>query len=347
MSKRVIGTPEFEAKQLFNDYINISHLFEYFYEDASPPDGVSKKDYIEELRKEFYKLRIEEAKRLLGLPQEIIYYYYEFSDGQVFEGRIGYGTLERRDKDHRTSCISPVYDYLKRFPDTKPKLLTNDTHYKTENIIYLYNREKNRFNTKMRIQINPRSLLNLEHICEVLYKLHPSVLDYLVEMERSLGDIFGFIDLKNPSLKEREFLANIAEEVDYSKEPEEPEEPEEPKDLIKIIEEFKKDQESTRFHKLRKYIQLDTDEYIPMKIYVEVEDPVIGRKLKELVEALEKTRAPEQFYFHKKEVDEDAYFAEGYNLTMNEEQKKQLKEFMDGKDAKSLEKLLREKKLYP
>ena len=50
----------------------------------------------------------------------------------------------------------------------------------------------------MHIQINPRSLLNLQHICEVLYKLHPSVLNYLVEMERSLGDILGFIDLKNP-----------------------------------------------------------------------------------------------------------------------------------------------------
>ena len=196
----------------------------------------------------------------------------------------------------------------------------------------------------MQIQINPHSLLNLEHICEVLYKLHPSVLNYLVEMERSLGDILGFIDLKNPSLKEREFLANIAEEVDYSKEPEEPEEP---KDLIKIIEELKKDQESTRFHKLRKYIQLDTDEYIPMKIYVEVEDPVIGRKLKELVEALEKTRAPEQFYLNKKEIDEDAYFAEGYGLTMNEDQKRELEEFIDGEDVKSLEKLLREKKLYP
>ena len=199
----------------------------------------------------------------------------------------------------------------------------------------------------MQIQINPHSLLNLEHICEVLYKLHPSVLNYLVEMERSLGSILGFIDFNNMSLEERKFLANIAEEVDYSKEPEEPEEPEEPKDLIKIIEEFKKDQESTRFHKLRKYIQLDTDEYIPMKIYVEVEDPEIGRKLKELVETLEKTSATEQFYLHKKEADEYAYFAEGYNLTMNEEQKKQLKEFIDGNDVKSLEKLLREKKLYP
>ena len=55
----------------------------------------------------------------------------------------------------------------------------------------------------MRIEINPRSLLNLEHICEVLYKLHPSVLDDLVEMERSLGDILGVINLNNLSLKER------------------------------------------------------------------------------------------------------------------------------------------------
>ena len=98
---------------------------------------------------------------------------------------------------------------------------------------------------------------------------------------------------------------------------------------------------------LRRYIQLDTDEYIPMKFYVEVEDPVIGRKLKELVEALEKTRAPAEFYLNKKELDEDAYFAEGYGLKMNEEQKKQLNEFIDGKDVESLVKLLRDKKLYP
>ena len=71
----------------------------------------------------------------------------------------------------------------------------------------------------MHIEINPRSLLNLENICEVLYKLHPSVLDYLVEMEKSLGDILGVIDLNNLSLKEREFLANIYQEEDYSSEP--------------------------------------------------------------------------------------------------------------------------------
>ena len=199
----------------------------------------------------------------------------------------------------------------------------------------------------MRIQINPHSLLNLKNICEVLYKLHPSVLNDLVEMERSLGKILGFIDLNNPSLKEREFLSDIVEEVDYSKEFEKPEELEEPKVLLKIIEDLKKHENSCRFHELRKYIQLDTDEYIPMKIYVEVEDPIIGKKLKELVEALEKTRAPEQFYFNKREIDEDAYFAEGYGLTMNEEQEKQWRDFYDGEDFEGLEKLLREKKLYP
>ena len=68
----------------------------------------------------------------------------------------------------------------------------------------------------MLIEINPRSLLNLEHICEVLYKLHPSVLDYLVDMERRLGRVLGFIDLNNASLEEREFLADIYEKVDKS-----------------------------------------------------------------------------------------------------------------------------------
>ena len=102
-----------------------------------------------------------------------------------------------------------------------------------------------------------------------------------------------------------------------------------------------------RFHELRKYIQLDTDEYIPMKIYVEVEDPVIGKKVRELVQTLEKTRAPEQFYLNKKEMDEYAYFAEGYDLTMNKEQKRQSDNFFDGEDVEGLEELLRKEKLYP
>ena len=191
----------------------------------------------------------------------------------------------------------------------------------------------------MRIEINPRSLLNLEHICEVLYKLHPSVLDDLIEMERNLGGILGKIDLNNPSEKEREFLANYYQTQDYSVEEEIEEEIEE--------EEIKENVNEFIFHNQRKYIQLDTDEYIPMKIYVEVEDPIIGKKVRELVGALERTRAPEQFYLNKKEMDEDAYFAEGYGLTMNEEQKKQRDDFFWGEDVEGLEKLLRKEKLYP
>ena len=194
----------------------------------------------------------------------------------------------------------------------------------------------------MRIEINPRSLLNLENICEVLYKLHPSVLDDLVEMERSLGSILGTIDLNNLSLEEREFLSRNYQE-DYSSDTFTQDENEEFKNKY-FSEEY---ENACRFHELRKYIQLDTDEYIPMKIYVEVEDPVIGKKVRELVEALEKTRAPEQFYLNKKEMDENAYFAEGYGLTMNEEQKRQSDDFFDGEDVEGLEELLKRENLYP
>ena len=194
----------------------------------------------------------------------------------------------------------------------------------------------------MRIEINPRSLLNLEHICEVLYHLHPSVLDDLIEIERSLGQILGFIDLDNVSLEEREFLAENAKELDLSSEKEEYKNKQ-----SKSAQEIKEHENARRFNELRRYIQLDTDEYIPMKIYVEVEDPVIGKKVRELVEALERTRAPEQFYLHKKEVDEDAYFAEGYGLTMNEEQLKSRNDFLDGEDVEGLEEFLRKEKLYP
>ena len=218
----------------------------------------------------------------------------------------------------------------------------------------------------MIIEIKPRSLLNLEHICEILYKLHPSVLNDLVDMERSLGTILGTIDLNNLSFEERNFLADNSEEVDFSNE--EPKtqkelkilnkkddndylkilnETNEKSKLLSTIQEMLEDKNACRFHTLRKYIQLDTDEYIPMKICVEVEDPVIGKKVKELVEALEKTRAPEQFYLNKKELDEDAYFAEGYGLTMNEEQRKKFDDFFWGEDVEGLEELLRKEKLYP
>ena len=196
----------------------------------------------------------------------------------------------------------------------------------------------------MRIPINPRSLLNLENICEVLYKLHPKVLDYLLEMQRSLGAVLGAIGLDNLSLEERKFLSRFHELISQD---------DEVTQDNKCLKEYESNNpdvnilNNENFHYLRKYIQLDTDEYIPIKIYVEVEDHVIGRKVKELVEALEKTRAPEQFYFNKKELDEDAYFAEGYGLTMNEEQKKQRDDFLDKEDVVELKELLIKEKLYP
>ena len=217
----------------------------------------------------------------------------------------------------------------------------------------------------MRIEINPRSLLNLENICEVLYKLHPSVLDYLVEMERSLGKVLGFIDMDNPSLEEREFLSNNFSQTDYSSEPVLNEnllisslykdyvnpykitEEDSKSKLLKAIEKLKYDLNWEEFNKLRKYIQLDTYEYVPIKIYVEVEDPIIGKKVCELVRALEKTRAPEQFYMNKKEIDEDAYFAEGYNFKMNEEQKKKHDDIFNYNDVEALKKLLIKENLYP
>ena len=100
------------------------------------------------------------------------------------------------------------------------------------------------------------------------------------------------------------------------------------------------------FKRLLKYLQLDTYEYIPIKIYVEVEDPVIGKKVRELVRVLERTDAPEQFYLHKREEDTDAYFAEGYGLTMNEEQKKKKEDLFLNHDPEKLKKLLIKEKLY-
>ena len=127
----------------------------------------------------------------------------------------------------------------------------------------------------MRIEINPRSLLNLENICEVLYKLHPLVLDDLIEMERSLCNVLGFIDFDNISLEEREFLSKIYQEKDLTIETNKQDEEYE---TNKQNEEY---ENACLFHELRKYIQLNTDEYINMKIYVEVEDPVIGKKVRE------------------------------------------------------------------
>ena len=214
----------------------------------------------------------------------------------------------------------------------------------------------------MHIEINPRSLKNLEQICEILYKLHPSVLHYMVdELIEDTGCILGCNDGKNYTFEQREKLTSFrleeneedeevkGEDEEVKGEDEEVKgEDEIPfKEIINIMHgdgEYPED--IFVFNRLLKYLQHDTYEYIPIKIYIEVEDPVIGKKVKKLVSFLEKTDAPEQFYLHKREEDAYAYFAEGYGLAMNEEQEKKIKDFYEKNDFQKLKKLLIKEKLY-
>ena len=228
----------------------------------------------------------------------------------------------------------------------------------------------------MHIEINPRSLKNLEQICEILYKLHPSVLHYMVdELIEDTGCILGLNDGKNYTFEQREKLTSFRvkedEEEDKEDNKDNKEENEE-EDKEENEEEDKEDNKDNKeedeipfkeivnimhgdgeypedifvFNRLLKYLQHDTYEYIPIKIYIEVEDPVIGKKVRKLVSFLEKTDAPEQFYLHKREEDSYAYFAEGYGLTMNEEQEKKEKDLYSKHDYEKLKKLLIKEKLY-
>ena len=210
----------------------------------------------------------------------------------------------------------------------------------------------------MHIEINPRSLLNLEQICEILYKLHPSVLDFLVDMQRSTGCILGCYNTNNLSFEQREKITEfkIVEKDDNKKFhadkklEEDRTDDDDDYNFKKLVNMMHGDGDYPEdifvFNRLLKYLQHDTDEYIPIKINIEIEDPVIGRKVRELIRALEKTNAPEQFYLNKREIDSEAYFAEGYGLTMNEEQKKKEEDLFSKNDPEELKKLLIKEKLY-
>ena len=202
----------------------------------------------------------------------------------------------------------------------------------------------------MSIEVNSRSLKNLEQICEVLYCLHPSVLDFMVnELIDDNEILLGEYNMKHPTIEERESLSKLNEQehtqvtIDRS-------EDENNLHFKAVVNMLHCDGEYPDkvfvFKRLLKYLQLDTYEYIPIKICVEIEDPVIRKKVKKLINYLEKTNAPEQIYLHKREVDCNAYFAEGYGLTMNEDQQKQKKELLDSEDPEKLKRLLIREKLY-
>ena len=70
MSNRVVNSPEIEAKELFLQVQEgESFLFEYFFESYRPPDHISEEDYMKELREEYFKLKREAARRLLGIDK--------------------------------------------------------------------------------------------------------------------------------------------------------------------------------------------------------------------------------------------------------------------------------------
>ena len=71
MSNRVANTPKIEAKEMFlQGCEGEGFLFEYFFESFRPPDGISEEDYMKELKSEYWKLKREEARRLLGLDKK-------------------------------------------------------------------------------------------------------------------------------------------------------------------------------------------------------------------------------------------------------------------------------------
>ena len=71
MSNQVVDSPEIEAKELFLQIQEGEEfLFEYFFESFRPPDGISEEDYMKELKSEYWKLKREEARRLLGLDKK-------------------------------------------------------------------------------------------------------------------------------------------------------------------------------------------------------------------------------------------------------------------------------------
>ena len=70
MVNSVAGSPKDEAKEIFLQVQEgESFLFEYFFEVCRPPDHISEEDYMKELKVEYFKLKREEARRLLGIDK--------------------------------------------------------------------------------------------------------------------------------------------------------------------------------------------------------------------------------------------------------------------------------------
>ena len=176
----------------------------------------------------------------------------------------------------------------------------------------------------MRIEIKPTTLKNLEHTCHVLYQLHPTVLDFVLENYRNFDSVLGdYGDLSDITFEQREFLSKMFD-------------PEKPR-----MEPIKVKQGNRAFHDLRQYLRPESDNFIPIRFYIEVDDPIYRRKIKEVIEALKTGNSPEEIVMDKNEKDQIAFFAEGYGIKMTEEQEELEDKFMNEEDHIKLEKLLK------
>ena len=70
MVNSVAGSPKDEAKEIFLQVQEgESFLFDYFFESYRPPDHISEEDYMKELKVEYFKLKRDYARKLLGIDK--------------------------------------------------------------------------------------------------------------------------------------------------------------------------------------------------------------------------------------------------------------------------------------
>ena len=154
----------------------------------------------------------------------------------------------------------------------------------------------------MLIEINPKNILNLENVFKVFYKLHPIVLDFLLylaldELEKLDLDLDFDLDLGN-ILKRKKPVNDDYENVE---------------------EDSYLEHDNDKIESFNYYLQFfycKTNEYIPIKFYIEVDDLEKVKKIKDLIRVMEISKDPENYYDSKREVDYEACFSKGYKYSL-------------------------------
>ena len=184
----------------------------------------------------------------------------------------------------------------------------------------------------MQIEINPKNILNLENVFKVLYNLHPIALDFLLFI--ALDEIE---DLDNLPLERREIF-NYIERTNILNRKKPVNDDYENVEYDSYVE--NDDDKIENFNYLLQFLQIKTNEYIPIKFYIEVEDLEIGKKLQELIRVMEISKIPENYYDNKREVDYEACFSKGYNYSLTKNRQRKITNFFRKYDFETLNKIL-------